>query len=77
MASKSKKSKGERLTISFRAGQRKALQVIADENHTSLAFVIRYALDNFIIQNKERQLKLNFPKVLGRKRTNQNSKNPL
>ena len=46
------KRKPSRLTITFRPGQRKALQAIADKSYLSLAHVIRYALDQFISQGE-------------------------
>ena len=51
----------DRLTISLGAGQKAALQAMAEANHTSLAFVLRYALEKFINDNKTRQLPIVFP----------------
>ena len=51
----------ERLTISLGDGQRKELETIAKTNHTSLAFVIRHALNYFVAQHKDKQLRLNLP----------------
>ncbi len=51
----------ERLTISLGNGQRKELETIAKVNHTSLAFVIRHALNYFVSQHKDKQLHLNLP----------------
>ncbi len=51
----------ERLTISLGAGQRSDLEAIAKANHTSLAFVIRHALNYFVVQNKDKQLRLDLP----------------
>jgi len=53
--------KTDRLTISLAPGQRDDLERIADRNHTSLAFVVRYALTHLIRQYSERQLPLDFP----------------
>ena len=47
-----------RLTITLGQGQREALQVIADRNHTKLAFIVRYALDRFIDDQRQKQLRL-------------------
>jgi len=51
----------ERLTISLGAGQREALQAIADYNDATMAFVVRYALARFIADAENKQLKLDFP----------------
>ena len=37
------------------------LETIARTNHTSLAFVIRYALNHFIAEHKDKQLRLDMP----------------
>jgi len=58
-----KKGNGDRLTVSLRSGQRKVLEAIALENHVSLAFAVRYALDAFLDQHKGGQLKLKFPRL--------------
>ena len=50
------KQKPSRLTITFRPGQREALQAVADKSYLSLAHVIRYALDQFIGQGEGRRL---------------------
>ena len=47
-----------RLTITLGQGQREALQAIADRNHTKLAFIVRYALDRFIEEQRQKQLRL-------------------
>lgn len=47
-----------RLTITLGQGQREALEAIADRHHTTLAFVVRYALDRFIEEHRQRQLRL-------------------
>ena len=52
-----------RLSVTLTAAQRRALQAIADKNHTSVAYVMRYALDQFIAENRDRQLRLSFPDV--------------
>jgi len=45
--------KPPRLTITLGQGQREALQAIADRNHTKLAFIVRYALDRFIEEQRQ------------------------
>jgi hypothetical protein len=52
-----------RLTTSLAAGQRQALLAIAKKNHTSIAFVVRYALADFINRHQDQQLSLSFPVV--------------
>ena len=47
-----------RLTITLGQGQREALQAIADRNHTNLAFLVRHALDRFIEEYRQKQLRL-------------------
>ena len=47
-----------RLTITLGQGQREALEAIADRNRTTLAFVVRYALDRFIDEQRQKQLRL-------------------
>ncbi len=47
-----------RLTITLGQGQHEALQAIADRNHTKLAFIVRYALDRFIEEHRQKQLRL-------------------
>jgi len=50
--------KPSRLTITLGQGQREALDVIADRNHTNLAFLVRYSLDRFIEEQRQKQLRL-------------------
>ena len=50
-----------RLTISLGEGQRQELEAIAQTNHSSLAFVIRHALNHYITEHKDKQLRLNLP----------------
>ena len=38
----------DRLTVTLATGQRRALEVIARHNNTTLAFVVRYALAEFV-----------------------------
>ena len=47
-----------RLTITLGQGQREALQTIANRNHTTLAFLVRYALDRFIEEHCQKQLRI-------------------
>jgi hypothetical protein len=47
-----------RLTITLGKGQREALMVLATHNHTTLAFIVRYALDRFIEEHRQKQLHL-------------------
>jgi hypothetical protein len=47
-----------RLTVTLGRGQKETLQAIADRNHTTLAFLIRYALDRFIIEHQQEQFRL-------------------
>jgi hypothetical protein len=58
---KEQKSLSQRLTISLGPNQRQQLEAIARSNHTSLAFVIRYGLERFIAETKDKQLRLKFP----------------
>ena len=55
--------KTDRLTISLAPGQRDDLERIADRNHTSLAFVVRYALTQLTQKHSERQLPLDLPEL--------------
>jgi hypothetical protein len=55
------KTSAERLTISLGAGQRSELETIAKANHTSLAFVIRHALNYFVARHRDKQLRLDLP----------------
>ena len=50
-----------RLTISLGEEQRKELETIAQRNLSSLGFVIRHALNHFIVEHKDKQLRLNIP----------------
>jgi hypothetical protein len=50
----------DRLTITLREGQRHLLQVFADSNHVSVAFVVRYALDRFVAEHASKQLPFDF-----------------
>jgi hypothetical protein len=61
MKRKTKRQASDRLTISLGKGQRELLETIADKNHTSLAYILRYALEKFAVDNKDKQLPLEFP----------------
>jgi predicted transcriptional regulator len=50
--------KPPRLTITLGQGQRETLQAIADRNHTTPTFLIRYAIDRFIEDIRQKQLRL-------------------
>lgn len=52
----------DRLTVSLAPGQREALTAIAERNNTTLAFVVRYAIARFVEENRDRQLRLQFPR---------------
>jgi predicted transcriptional regulator len=47
--------------VSLSPDQRRILEAIAKRNHTSLAFVVRYALEKFVSENQDKQLNLVFP----------------
>ena len=51
----------DRLTVTLAPGQRAILERIAEQNGTTLAFVVRYALKHFTQESEHRQLKLEFP----------------
>jgi len=54
-----------RLTVTLAPGQREALEAIAKRNHATLAFVVRYALTQFIESHRDSQLPLAFPSIPG------------
>ncbi len=58
MVNKASVEKPPRLTITLGQGQREVLQTIASRNHTTLAFLIRYALDRFIEEHRQKQFRL-------------------
>jgi hypothetical protein len=58
---KRRRQVGHRLTISLGKGQRALLEDIAEKNHTSLAFILRYALERFTAENRDKQLPLELP----------------
>jgi len=56
----------DRLTVSLGPGQRKALEDIAALNGTTLAFVVRYGISQFIESHSDKQIPLRFPVGLGK-----------
>jgi hypothetical protein len=61
MKQKKKRRPSDRLTISLGEGQRELLETIADKNQRSLAYILRFALEKFAADNKDKQLPLEFP----------------
>ena len=55
----------KRLTVTLAPGQRDILERIALHNNTTLAHVVRYALTAFISENRDMQLRLDFPRENG------------
>lgn len=55
------KPKKERITITLGPGQRERLEALAQANNATLAFVVRYALNEFIDRHEDMQLELKFP----------------
>jgi hypothetical protein len=55
-------SEVKRLTVTLTLEQRRVLEAIARQNHATLAFVVRYALAEFIDRHQGGQLTLSFPK---------------
>jgi len=55
----------DRFTVTFGPGQRAALQGIADRLNAPLAFVVRFALAEFIEGHRDAQLSLPFPRLPG------------
>jgi hypothetical protein len=49
------------VTVTLAPGQRAVLERIAKQNETTLAFVVRYALKQFVQQSDGGKLKLKFP----------------
>jgi hypothetical protein len=54
-------SESDRVTVTLAPGQRAVLERIAEQNETTLAYVMRYALKRFIQESESGQLKLDFP----------------
>lgn len=61
MPSKRQAPESDRVTVTLAPGQRAVLERIAEQNETTLAFVVRYALKQFIQESENGQLKLEFP----------------
>jgi hypothetical protein len=61
MPKKSEARDSDRITVTLAPGQRATLSRIAERNETTLAFVVRYALKQFIQECEHGQLKLEFP----------------
>ena len=61
MAEKTSNEDRTRLTVTLGKGQRAALEAIATQNSTTLAFVVRYALRRFIEEQGKDRLTLRFP----------------
>lgn len=51
----------DRVTVTLAPGQRDVLERIAKTNGTTIAFVVRYALKQFIQESEHGQLRLEFP----------------
>ncbi|MGE3780442.1 MAG: hypothetical protein AB7F89_24855 [Pirellulaceae bacterium] len=61
MPKKRQPAESDRVTVTLAQGQRAVLERIAEQNGTTLAFVVRYALKQFIQESERGQLKLEFP----------------
>jgi len=61
MRRKQKSKATDRLTVTLAEGQRQALQSIAEKNGATLAFIVRFALREFIRLHTDGQLRLTFP----------------
>lgn len=48
----------DRITITLGKGQRELLQTIADRNHATQAFVVRYALDRLKEETQQKKFRL-------------------
>ena len=53
----------KRLTVSLGPGQREALEAIAERNNATLAFVVRYAITEFVENEHGRRVRLSFPET--------------
>ena len=53
----------DRLTITLGDGQREVLENVAEVNRTTLAYVVRYALTQFIEEHRDHQIPLQFPRL--------------
>jgi hypothetical protein len=61
MPKKRQPAESDRVTVTLAQGQRAVLERIAEQNGTTLAFVVRYAVKQFIQESERGQLKLEFP----------------
>ena len=57
---KSHTASPDRLTVTLAPGQKKKLQELAKQNGTTLAFIVRYALNEFLGRAQDRQLTFDF-----------------
>lgn len=55
---KASQEKLPRLTITLGQGQREFLETIAERNYTTLAFIVRYALERFIEEQRQKEMRL-------------------
>lgn len=58
MVKKTSTQKPPRITVTLGQGQRESLQAIAERNHTTPAFLVRYAVDRLIEDLRQKQLRL-------------------
>ncbi len=61
MGKKRQASESDRVTVTLAPGQRAVLERIAKQNETTLAFVVRYALKQFVQQRIARSMALPQP----------------
>ena len=52
------KEKTPRITVTLGQGQRESIQAIAERNHTTPTFLVRYAVDRLIDDLRQKQLRL-------------------
>ena len=53
----------DRITVTLGPGQHEALQAIGESLNTSLAFVVRFAVQEFLDRHQEQQVELPFPRL--------------
>jgi len=58
----SQKPASDRVTVTLAPGQREQLEAIAQQNSTTIAFVVRFAIAQWLSKDV-RQLRLDFPEV--------------
>lgn len=56
-----KPTQAKRVTVSLSPAQKEHLKEIANRNNTTVAFVVRYALNRFLTREDSGQLRLEFP----------------